>query len=325
MIRAEAPSPEPGARQTQSNENYSTSTSSDSSIASTDSEGGFSESNESTFVDSSEPSAQSAPSPESPPAPAPTPKYEPNSVSKKEINQGAKQTWENQAYADETKDREDEERDFKRSSSPALGTPPITFHTKSGDGKRWSPSTGIGDFLRDAARAGSFVISVGNRAVLVSVPSFEDRTRFLRSSLYAKTSQIETLAKLKGECDSIAHKSSRRLAFAGLGILGTWWITCCYLTFFTELGWDTLEPVSYLVGLGTLGAGYTWFLAHNRDISYRAVLSESTSRRQQQLYIDRGFNVELYMDLIDEVKDLRKTIKKIATEYGDQQWDQVSV
>uniref|UniRef100_V5EQK8 4-hydroxybenzoate polyprenyltransferase, mitochondrial n=1 Tax=Kalmanozyma brasiliensis (strain GHG001) TaxID=1365824 RepID=V5EQK8_KALBG len=202
-----------------------------------------------------------------------------------------------------------------------LGDPPISFHTRAADGKRWSPATGIGDFLRDAARIGSFVIRIGERNVYVTVPSFEDRTRFLRASLYAKTEQIEHLVHLKAECDQIAHSGTKRLSFAGVAILSAWWGSVAFLTFCTELGWDVMEPVTYLTGLGTILGGYIWFLIHNREVSYRAVLNETTSRRQQKLYIEKGFNVERYQELIEEVKDLRKTIKKVAEDY-DLEWDQ---
>ncbi|SAM79572.1 related to COQ2-para-hydroxybenzoate--polyprenyltransferase [Ustilago bromivora] len=202
-----------------------------------------------------------------------------------------------------------------------LGDPPISFHTRAADGKRWSPATGIGDFLRDAARIGSFVIGIGERNVYVTVPSFEDRTRFLRASLYAKTEQIEQLVKLKAECDRIAHMGTKRLSFAGVAILSAWWGSVAFLTFCTELGWDVMEPVTYLTGLGTILGGYIWFLIHNREVSYRAVLNETTSRRQQKLYIKKGFNVERYQELIEEVKDLRKAIKKVAEDY-DLEWDQ---
>lgn len=202
-----------------------------------------------------------------------------------------------------------------------LGDPPISFHTRAADGKRWSPATGIGDFLRDAARIGSFVIRIGERNVYVTVPSFEDRTRFLRASLYAKTEQIEKLVHLKVECDRIAHSGTKRLSFAGVLILSAWWGSVAFLTFFTELGWDVMEPVTYLTGLGTILGGYIWFLIHNREVSYRAVLNETTSRRQQKLYIEKGFNIERYQELIEEVKDLRKTIKKVAEDY-DLEWDQ---
>lgn len=123
--------------------------------------------------------------------------------------------------------------------------PTITFHTRVSDGKRWSPATGIGDFLRDAARIGSFVVKIGKeRTIRVSVPSFEDRTRFLRASLYAKTGQIEKMSKLKLECDSLAHHGTRRFAIGGAGLLATWWVMVTYGTFFTSLGWDVLEPMT---------------------------------------------------------------------------------
>lgn len=123
--------------------------------------------------------------------------------------------------------------------------PSISFHTRMGDGKRWSAATGIGDFLRDAARIGSFVVKVGpKRTIRVSVPSFEDRTRFLRASLYSKTGQIERMSKLKGECDKLAHHGTRRFAIAGAGVLATWWVAVTYGTFFTSLGWEVLEPTT---------------------------------------------------------------------------------
>lgn len=199
----------------------------------------------------------------------------------------------------------------------------ITFHTRAGDGKRWSPATGIGDFLRDAARVGTFVIRVGDRNIRVSVPSFEDRTRFLRATLYAKTGRIERMAKLKTECDALAHTGTRRFAIAGAGLGVTWWIFVSYATFFMPSigGWDTMEPVTYLVGLGGLLGGYSWFLIHNREVSYRAVLSETTSRRQQKLYIEKGFNVEKFQEVVEEVRQLRKAIKNVAEDY-DLEWDQ---
>ncbi|KAI5118836.1 hypothetical protein M0805_006156 [Coniferiporia weirii] len=199
--------------------------------------------------------------------------------------------------------------------------PPITFHTSPDTAKHWSPSTGIGDFLREAARVGSFTIAIGARHIRVNVPSFEERTRFLRAALVAKTAQINRLARVKSECDRIARQSTQRVAFAGAGIMATWWVTVGVLTFDTELGWDTMEPITYLTGFGTVISGYLWFLWHNREVSYRTVLSETTSRRQQKLYAERGFDIEAYHELIDEVKGLRREIKRVAWDY-ELDWDQ---
>lgn len=216
----------------------------------------------------------------------------------------------------------------------------ITFHSRSTDSKRWSPATSIGDFLQDASRIGSFAIrlqppkaveagnskeaeKVDSRNIQISVPSFEDRTRYLRANLYAKTAQIESMAKLKAKCDALARKSTRRFAIAGgVGLLG-WWVTIFSITFLSSYGWDLAEPVTYLCGTAALMVGYTWFLVHNREVSYRAVLSETTTRRQQKLYIDQGFNIERYEELIDECKELRKHIRKVAQDY-DLDYDQTN-
>lgn len=109
--------------------------------------------------------------------------------------------------------------------------PRITFRTSLHSKKRWSPSTGIGDFLREAARVGRFTIAIGARQVCVIVPSFEARTRFLRASLHAKSAQIERLAHVKDECDRLAHQATQKVAFSGAGLMGAWWVTVGFLTF----------------------------------------------------------------------------------------------
>ena len=203
-----------------------------------------------------------------------------------------------------------------------LGSPPsITFLTRASDGKRWSPATAIGDFLREAARVGSFVIRIGARDVEISVPSFEDRTRFLRGRLYATTEEVEEMAGVKRLCDAEAHRVTRRWAYGGVGLLTTWWLAVTVLTFATPLGWDRMEPVTYLTGLATVIAGYVFVLHRNRDASYRAVLSETTTRRQQVLYEQHGFDPSRYAELIEIARGLRKTIKAVAEEY-DLEWEQ---
>jgi Protein of unknown function, DUF607. len=61
-------------------------------------------------------------------------------------------------------------------------------------------------------------------------------------------------------CDNLAHRGAQRVAIGGFGILAVWWYSVYKLTFETDLGWDTMEPVTYLVSLSTLMAGYLWFL-----------------------------------------------------------------
>jgi len=62
--------------------------------------------------------------------------------------------------------------------------------------------------------------------------------------------------------------------------------------------------------------GYLWFLYHNRDVSYRSVFQQTTTRRQRKLYQEKGFDEEQWQDLVAEGKELGKEIKAIAGEYG---------
>lgn len=67
--------------------------------------------------------------------------------------------------------------------------------------------------------------------------------------------------------------------------------------------------------------GYLWFLYNNREVSYRAALNLTVSRRQNRLYQARGFDLTRWEALIDEANTLRKEIKAIANEY-DVDWNE---
>jgi hypothetical protein len=189
---------------------------------------------------------------------------------------------------------------------------------------RWSPSTEIGDFIRDAARGKEFSVDIESapEPIYVAVPSFADRTYYLRMRLRKTAKQISTMADIKTECDKLAHKSAQRVAQGGFAVLVGWWGSVYVLTFQTDLGWDVMEPVTYLVGLSTLIGGYMWFLYHNREVSYRSAMNFTVSKRQDKLYQAKGFDVSKWDGLVEEGNRLRREIKMVAEEY-DVDWDEV--
>ncbi|MCJ1427286.1 hypothetical protein MMC29_005189 [Sticta canariensis] len=205
---------------------------------------------------------------------------------------------------------------------------------------RWSSSTEIGDFIRDAARGKEFAVEIEGaaREIRIGVPSFNDRTHYLRTRLRKTSSKIMAMAAVKKDCDIAAHKGAQRVAIGGAGLLVGYWYVVYRLTFETELGWDTMEPVTvlntpfspntqnlissqYLVGLSTLICGYLWFLYHNREVSYRSALNLTISRRQTKLYQAKGFDLQRWESLIEEGNSLRNEIKAVAKEY-DVDWDE---
>ncbi|KAL7931912.1 hypothetical protein V8C35DRAFT_308858 [Trichoderma chlorosporum] len=189
---------------------------------------------------------------------------------------------------------------------------------------RWSGSTEVGDFIRDAARGREFAINIEgySKELRVAVPSFKDRTHYMRLQLRRMSGQIDRMSKIKSECDLLAHKGAHRLAQGGFAALAGWWGVVYYVTFHTDFGWDLVEPITYLAGLATIMGGYLWFLFISRDLSYKAAMNLTVSRRQHALYQERGFDPQKWEHLVHEANALRREIKAVATEY-DVDWDEM--
>ncbi|KAK5174208.1 uncharacterized protein LTR77_001288 [Saxophila tyrrhenica] len=188
---------------------------------------------------------------------------------------------------------------------------------------RWSPSTEIGDFIRDAARGSEFAVDIEGapESIYIGVPSFDERTFYLRMRLRKVSKTILQYADLKRECDNLAQRGAQRVAQGGFAGMVSWWAIVYYLTFKTDLGWDVMEPVTYLVGLTGLMGGYMWFLYHNREASYRSAMNFTISRRQSKLYEQKGFNLQRWEGLVEEGNRLRREIQMVADEY-DEEWDE---
>lgn len=218
----------------------------------------------------------------------------------------------------------DDEDGITKDLDAARETETDTEALRKGSFVRWSSSTEIGDFIRDAARVKEFLVEIENSPLgkmPVAVPSFNDRTYYLRMRLRKLSKKLKNLAIIKQECDVLAHRGAQRVALGGLGVMVSWWYIVYKLTFETDYGWDTMEPITYLVSLSTLMGGYAWFLYHNREISYRSALDFTVNRRQQKLYQARGIDLQVWESLIEEANALRREIKTVAEEY-DVDWDE---
>ncbi|TFK25400.1 hypothetical protein FA15DRAFT_668468 [Coprinopsis marcescibilis] len=240
--------------------------------------------------------------------------------------------------------------------SLAPATPIVSFRSASAKGLafQWSDSTDVGDFIRDAARSAHFSICITYSAnerlresflrqeharplpvnrdsstreanfdddvvetvIQVDVPTFADRTQYIRRRLSKIERELHSLESIKRECDVEAHRGARRMAVTGFGMLVVYWASVARLTFW-DYGWDVMEPVTYLSGLSTVVLGYLWFLYQGREVSYSSVLSQSISRRREILYHSKGLDLSRWEELVSERSALRKEIGRIAEDYGD--------
>lgn len=69
--------------------------------------------------------------------------------------------------------------------------------------------------------------------------------------------------------------------------------------------------------------GYLWFLYISKDLSYKAAMNVTVSRRQSALYEARGFDHHKWEQLVQEANALRREIKVVAIEY-DVDWDEAT-
>lgn len=139
---------------------------------------------------------------------------------------------------------------------------------------QWAQATELGDFVQEAAQDSKFVIALHEEGqkpsiTAIRVPTFEQRTQFLRARLGEVTTEIRSLLDIKSECDDLALKGAKRAAFGGFaGLVGCMyevavqrqsvvltesdldWGVVYWLTFHVY-GWDLMEPVTYLTGLST--------------------------------------------------------------------------
>jgi hypothetical protein len=70
----------------------------------------------------------------------------------------------------------------------------------------------------------------------VSVPTFADRTRFLRRRLNLIEGRLQDMESLKAKCDAEARQGARRMALGGFGMLVVYWGAVARLTFW-DFGW----------------------------------------------------------------------------------------
>ena len=175
----------------------------------------------------------------------------------------------------DNKDGEIEPKKEKHQTEESLGDGGVQSYSGAGrEGKgddtgefvRWSASTEIGDFIRDAARAKEFEVEIeGNpKTIKVAVPSFNDRTYYLRQRLRRLSKRIADMATVKDECDAAAHRSGQRVALSGCGILIGYWYLVYRLTFETDLGWDVMEPVSHVLFSDTIYYVAVFLSKHHR-------------------------------------------------------------
>ena len=64
-----------------------------------------------------------------------------------------------------------------------------------------------------------------------------------------------------------------------------------------RLGWDVMEPWTYLVGFGVVLVGYGYLAATQRELSPIAMYQRAIEWKRKKNYHDNGFDLERYEEV----------------------------
>ncbi|OCF57148.1 hypothetical protein L486_04603 [Kwoniella mangroviensis CBS 10435] len=211
----------------------------------------------------------------------------------------------------------------------------------------WSQSTDLSDFIKQSCLNEKFKIVIspasshssndnesnnpverkskeegqrqGELVLEVIIPSFSSRTHYIRRRLLSLTKELDRMTKQKKDIDYKAHRGAQRLAVAALGGGVVYWAAVIRWTFFTDAGWDMMEPVTWATGFAALLGSAAFLIYHNREVSYSSLLDLSITARQRKLYDQAGLDIDKWTEMVSEAKTLRREITRIASDY-DIEW-----
>ncbi|KAJ3034546.1 hypothetical protein HDV00_004959 [Rhizophlyctis rosea] len=177
---------------------------------------------------------------------------------------------------------------------------------------RWARSTSAEFVLANALQQGGMLLSLDGTPYRVRVPTFEERVEPLRKELEGVEGELMPLRGRKMELDKLASRTSRRIAWLGLGTLCAQWGLMARLTWW-EYSWDVMEPISYFVGAGTGILGYMFYMITSKEYTYESLSAITVTRQQRRLYQKHKFDIKHYVDLKDRRAEVLKRIEDVRS------------
>eukprot|EP00743_Colponemidia_sp_Colp-15_P001828 GILK01001993.1.p1 GENE.GILK01001993.1~~GILK01001993.1.p1 ORF type:complete len:404 (+),score=50.81 GILK01001993.1:44-1255(+) len=143
------------------------------------------------------------------------------------------------------------------------------------------------------------------RSVVLEGKNEEQRVSVLASKLHTCREQLSALERVKKELDEQAWRHAHRYAVAGWGILSGQLALYYYGIYEVDwLGWDILEPTTYLVGLGGTILMASYFKLFKEEYKHETAFGRIVRRKQEKLYQANGFNLAAYRQLQQDVEQM---------------------
>ncbi|HEX7315319.1 MAG TPA: COR domain-containing protein [Pyrinomonadaceae bacterium] len=103
---------------------------------------------------------------------------------------------------------------------------------------------------------------------------------------------LAALSKVKEQLDSNSGRYAKRILLFCFCAWCVAWLALAGLIY--RLGWDVMEPWTYLIGTGVPILTYLYFAFTQQEVSPAAIYQHIVERRRRQLYRSNGFDAEEY-------------------------------
>lgn len=125
----------------------------------------------------------------------------------------------------------------------------------------------------------------------------------VQKQLEIAMSQAQELSGIKDRLDNNARKDVKIILWIFPSVCVLLWIALGVLIL--RVGWDKIEPWTYLIGFGWPLASYLFFVATQRSFSPAAIYEQLVAWRKEKVYQEAGFDVEKYEQARKRLEDLR--------------------
>ncbi|HYY42928.1 MAG TPA: COR domain-containing protein, partial [Pyrinomonadaceae bacterium] len=113
-----------------------------------------------------------------------------------------------------------------------------------------------------------------------------------------RTGALEELARIKTRLDASSERFARRCLLAYLAGLIVIYFALAALIY--KLGWNTMEPWTYFIGIGAFVGTYAYFAITQRELSPGAIYDQLVEMKKRKNYQLAGFDLDSYRRLTEQ-------------------------
>lgn len=160
---------------------------------------------------------------------------------------------------------------------------------------------------------GGLVLWLNGNSTTIDNSTFLQKLRHAKSDLLSVTIDKNNLAKAKENLDFLSERKTKAVVYGGGAFLVSELAGIVYLTY--ELGWDLMEPTSYLLGLGTIIGGSAFYAFMRREYTYENAGNHLSDWIRTRVYRKNNFSVEKFENLLKDCKTREEILDPLIAKF----------